>query len=81
MFFLVFMVNLLPLHQFAILSRSACKFKCEVQISQHDSIKTVSSAYKNDLQWFKQFLKSFMYTKNNYGPKIGPYGTPHSIFP
>ena len=37
----------------------------------------VSSANRRGLQFDRQFGRSFIYNKNNKGPKTLPWGTPH----
>ena len=40
----------------------------------------MSSAYRDGVEYFKESGISFMYNRNNKGPKIDPCGTPHFIF-
>ena len=40
-------------------------------------VRCVSSAYILGLQFDKQFGRSLIYNKNNNGPRMVPWGTPH----
>ena len=74
--FLIFRDNLLTASQSYTLASSLFML-----IRDNDGIRTmllsvVSSAYKIKLKYSVQFGISFMYIKNNKGPRIEPCGTP-----
>ena len=44
-----------------------------------ETVKLVSSAYSLIENILEAWVKSFMYNKNNKGPRIDPCGTPDEI--
>ena len=75
--FWTFNDNLLALNQLLTLVSSLFIFSNKMLMSLCEKKRFVSSANMIGFSTFEVWCKSFTYNRNNKGPKMDPWGTPH----
>ena len=72
----IFRVSLFALSQLWTFSKSSFKHVKKLWILLLAYVRWVSSAHTRGSQFYRQLGRSFIYNRNNNGPKIVPWGTP-----
>ena len=75
----MFSVNLLVISHFLTSARSSLMILVSVIMSLLDVNRVVSSAKRMDFMFLVNKGKSYMYIRNNRGPRTEPCGTPMLI--